>query len=225
MKTQVVIKGTKSGIIVILDKESAYEELKEAVAEKFSSSSKFLGDTQVAVAFEGRELTTEEQMEMLGVIRKNSSLDVVCIVENDEKTEEHFKKSLNEKLVELGSNTGQFYKGNLRSGQVLTFETGVIIIGDVNVGAQVVSKGNIVVLGTLKGTAFAGSSGNEKAFVVALEMEPVQIRIGDVIGRSPDKVGKHVGKDAKEPKIAFCEDGNIYIEPLVRDVLSDIQLF
>jgi septum site-determining protein MinC len=123
--------------------------------------------------------------------------------------------------MELGNNTGQFYKGILRSGTSLEFETSAVIIGDVNHGARVVSKGNIIVLGSLKGTAFAGACGNTDAFVIALDMRPTQIRIADTIARSPDKPVKD---EDKEPKIAFLEDGNIYIEPLSKGVINDIRL-
>ena len=87
--------------------------------------------------------------------------------------------------------------------------------------SQVVSKGNIIVLGSLKGTAFAGACGNTNSFVVALDMRPTQIRIADTIARSPDKPDKNTDKEAK---IAFLEDGNIYIEPLTRNILNDIRL-
>lgn len=222
MNNSVMIKGNKSGIVVVLDKNMEFTELKEKIAAKFSDSAKFLGNANMAISFEGRDLTTEEQREILDVIGENSDLNILCIVDLDEKHEEVFKKSLEEKLMELNSNTGQFYKGNLRSGQVLEVETSIIIIGDVNPGAKVVSKGNVIVLGALKGNVFAGATGNEKSFVVALEMKPVQIRIADIIARAPDKPVKET---TKETKIAFVEDGNIYIEPLNKDVLNDINLY
>jgi septum site-determining protein MinC len=103
----------------------------------------------------------------------------------------------------------------------LEFETSVVIIGDVNHGASIVSKGNIIVLGSLKGHAFAGATGNTNAFVVALDMSPMQIRIADTIARAPDKPVKD---EIKEPKIAFLEEGNIYIEPLNKNILHDIRL-
>jgi septum site-determining protein MinC len=188
----------------------------------FSESAKFLGNANMAISFEGRDLTNDEQREILDVIGQNSNLNIICIVDTNEKHEELFSKSLNEKLMELNSNTGQFYKGNLRSGQVLEVETSIIIIGDVNPGAKIVSKGNVIVLGSLKGNVFAGATGNDKAFVVALDMQPVQIRIADTIARAPDKPAKET---VKETKIAFVEDGNIYIEPLNKNVLNDINLF
>lgn len=221
MNNSVIIKGTKSGIIVVLDSTMDFNELKENVAKKFEESRKFLGNATMALSFEGRELTNDEQREILNVINENSDLHIVCIVDTDKEKEKIFSKSLNDRLMELQSNTGQFYKGNLRSGQVLEVESSIIVIGDVNNGAKVVSKGNIVILGSLKGNAFAGAAGNAKAFVVALDMEPVQIRIADTIARAPDKKSKEV---VKEAKIAFVDEGNIYIETLNKSVLNDIQL-
>ena len=221
MNNPVIIKGNKYGIVVVLDAEMEFEELKEKIADKFRDSSKFFEKAQMAISFEGRNLTNEEQRDILNIIADETELHVVCVIENDPQKEEVFKKALDEKLMELSNTTGQFYKGNLRSGQVLESETSIIVIGDVNPGARIVSKGNIIVLGSLKGTVFAGATGNTNSFVLALAMNPVQIRIADTIARAPDKPAKD---GLKETKIAFLENGNIYIEPLSKEVLNDINI-
>lgn len=221
MNNSVIIKGNKYGIVVVLNPEENFDELKKLIAEKFRESSKFFENAKMAISFEGRKLSNEEQKVILDIIEENSDMQIVCVIENDTETEETFRKTLEQRLMELSNNTGQFYKGILRSGASLEFETSVIIIGDVNHGARVVSKGNIIVLGSLKGTAFAGATGNTNAFVVALDMNPTQIRIADTIARSPDKPVKD---EVKEAKIAFLEEGNIYIEPLNKSVLNDISL-
>lgn len=221
MGNSVIIKGNKYGIIVVLSPDLPFEELKLVVAEKFKESSKFFENAKMAISFEGRFLSNDEQREILDIIEQNTDMHIVCVMENDPSKEEIYKKTVEQKLMELSNNTGQFYKGILRSGASLEFETSVIIIGDVNHGARVVSKGNIIVLGALKGNAFAGATGNTNSFVVALDMSPTQIRIADVIARSPDKPVK---EEIREPKIAFLEDGNIYIEPLNKNVLNDICL-
>lgn len=221
MNNSVIIKGNKYGIIVVLSPEVPFEDLKLLVAEKFRESSKFFENAKMAISFEGRKLTNEEQKDILDIIYQNTDMHIVCVMENDPETEEKFRMTLEQKLMELSNNTGQFYKGILRSGASLEFETSVIIIGDVNHGARVVSKGNIIILGALKGTAFAGATGNTNSFVVALDMNPTQIRIADSIARSPDKPVKD---EVKEAKIAFLEDGNIYIEPLNKNILQDISL-
>lgn len=221
MNNSVVIKAYNGGIVVVLDPTLSFDELKEKIALKFRESSNFFNNASMAISFEGRDLSEEEKIEILGIISKNSELNIICIVEDDPDKDKNFQKSINEKLMELSTNTGQFYKGNLRSGQVLEVETSVIIIGDVNPGAKVVSKGNIIILGTLKGNVFAGAAGNEHSFVVALNMNPVQIRIADIIARAPDKPVKNT---VKEAKIAFVEEGNIYIEPLDKDAIGSLTL-
>ncbi len=220
MKNPVVIKGTKSGIVVHLSADIPFDELKEKVCEKFKASASFLGNAQIALSFQGRSISDSEQFELVECITKNSQLDVVCIIDDDAAREAYFNRTLEEKLMAMNSNTGQFYKGTLRSGQVLEFDTSIVILGDINAGAQVVSAGNVVVLGKLLGNVYAGASGRNNSFVVALQMYPTQIRIGDVIARSPDERWKI----ETEAKIAFSQKGNIYIEPLDRNVLKDISL-
>ena len=226
-KQPVIIKNNKYGLIVILDGDLEFEALQEKVAEKFRASAKFFGETQIALCFQGRKLSQEEEMALVETITGNCRLQVISIVDEDETTEQAMKKAVEtqaerEGLMDLQD--GRFYKGTLRSGQVLESETSIIILGDVNPGARVISKGNVVVLGAMRGNAFVGAAGNESAFVAALSMDPMQIRIGDVIARSSDKGQAKKKKTEDVPKIAYVEDGNIYIEPITKDVLNDINL-
>lgn len=233
MSNAVVIKGTTYGFSVYMDEQTDFATICELVGEKFKESAKFFGAAKMAISFEGKHLTDEEQRELLDIIAANSEVQIVCVIEKNGETEELHRRSLEEsiqaqQLQALDSSNGQFYKGNLRSGQVLETETSIIIVGDVNQGATVTSKGNIIVLGALLGNVYAGAGGNENAFVMALELDPVQIRIADTIARAPDKVGKALWKrekeKTKEPKIAFRSEGNIFIEPVSRTVLNDIKL-
>ncbi len=221
MNDTVVIKGTKSGIILVLKEDAEYDVLKKAVAAKFKESAAFLGEAQKAVAFQGKKLSEEQKLEMIDIIEQSCNLSIVCIMEEDEKLEQAFRATMERQTARQDYSTGQFFKGNLRSGQVLDVETSIIIIGDVKAGAKVISKGNVIILGSLTGKVYAGSAGNQNAFVVALDMEPMQIRIADTIARAPDKPKK---KQLKEAKIAYLENGNIYIEPLDKDVMGDIRL-
>lgn len=225
----VIIKSNKYGLIVILDSKLSFEDLKKEVTDKFQSSAKFFGEAQMAVCFQGRELTLEEEMELADTISKSCQIQVVSIVDEDKELEEKMQRAVERKEEEPGDlmnlQDGRFYKGTLRSGQVLESETSVIILGDVNPGARVISKGNVIVLGCLKGNVFVGAAGNEDAFVAALTMDPMQIRIGDVIARCSDNVSvKKKKKAADTPKIAYVEDGNIYIEPITKEVLNEIDL-
>ena len=132
VNNSVIIKGNKYGIVVVLNPDISFDEIKEQVAEKFRESSKFFENAKMAISFEGRSLTNEEQRDILDIIGNNTDMQIVCVIDNDPDKEEVFRKTLEQKLMELENNTGQFYKGILRSGASLEFETSVVIIGDVN---------------------------------------------------------------------------------------------
>lgn len=117
-------------------------------------------------------------------------------------------------------NTGMFYKGTLRSGQTLETRDSLVIIGDVNPGANVIAGGNIVIIGALKGSVAAGSNGNTNAFVMALSMEPIQIQIADIIARSSDT--KKASKSKKEAMIASIVNNQICIDPVSKTAIQDI---
>jgi len=221
MTSAVTIKGNKYGIRLLLSPSVSYESIKQEMATKFKEMENFFGTGKMAISFEGRMLSDREQEELIGIIHENCNISIVCIMDDDPVQEERFQNGVMQAMMEFDTSTGQFYKGNLRSGQVLEMEKSVIILGDVNPGATVVSRGNIIVLGALKGTAYAGVGGNTNCFVAALSMHPMQIRIADSIARSSDKPSK---KELQNPKIAYLENGNIYIEPLDKRALNDIKL-
>lgn len=155
MSELVAMKGTKSGIVIVLNEEAAFEELKQAVSEKFKESAAFWGEATKAVSFQGKKLSDDEKMQLVDCIQENCHLLIPCIMEEDEALETAFQNSIENRQEEIDYSTGQFFKGNLRSGQVLDVETSIIIIGDVKAGAKVVSKGNVIILGSLKGNVYA----------------------------------------------------------------------
>ena len=69
----------------------------------------------------------------------------------------------------------------MRSGQKIEEDGSIVIIGDVNSGAEVIAADNIVVLGTLRGLAHAGAKGNAKAIIAAGKLDTVQIRIANIV--------------------------------------------
>ena len=215
MSQPVIIKSNKYGINLILDPVLPFEELLGCILDKFLGSEKFFQNAHVAISFAGRELSDEEEYRIIDTISQNTSIHIICVIDNDEIREQYTKQKVEQYLAAESENTGKFYKGTLRSGQVLECETSIIIIGDVNPGAKIISIGNIVILGALKGIAYAGASGNEGCFVVALDMNPVQIKIGSIIGRSEDKgilaSIRERKRVAAEPQIATVSDGHILI--------------
>jgi septum site-determining protein MinC len=95
----------------------------------------------------------------------------------------------------------------LRSGTVIRFDGDVTVFGDVNPGAQIVASGNVVVLGALKGQVHAGCEGDPKAFVLALDLQPTQVRIGTHIAQFDAR------RTAGGTRIAVVRDEAIAIEP------------
>lgn len=224
MKNPVIIKSYHpSGIVLILEDSLPFEELLEEISKKFQESAGFFKGASLVLAFEGRKLSPEEIRRMTDTITDTIPVNIVCVVDKEGMTEEMLRDMLEEYVKELNDNTGQFYRGTLRSGQVLESERSIIVIGNVNYGAKVISEGNIIVLGSLKGIAEAGVGNQGEAYIVALEMDPLQLRIGEHIARSPDDPGwkkekKKRHSEDMEPMIAFVEEGTIYIEPVTKNV-------
>lgn len=101
------------------------------------------------------------------------------------------------------------YESSLRSGQNISFDGNVVILGDVNPGAEIVAGGHILVMGALRGLVHAGANGDEDATITALNFSPTQVRIASHITRPPD------GSDdtaAKPPEVARIKDDNVVIE-------------
>ena len=221
MRNAVVIKSSKAGMTVILDPELPFGELLDAIGKKFSESARFWGSVQMTLTLEGRDLTAAQEFAIVDTITKNSQIEVLCLLDTDAERIERCEKALNDKLMELNSQTGQFYRGTLKRGDCLESEASIVIIGNVDHGARVTAKGNVIVLGELKGTVTAGVSGNPQAVVMALDMAPLQIRIGDMSSRFNER-NKRLGRG---PMIALEEDGAIVMRSLKKSFLNNMLNF
>ena len=248
MSNDILIKRNRYGVNLILNDKIPFPELVSQVGEKFKESEKFFGNSKVAISFEGRELSEKEEREILDAITENSSLQIVCIMNHDPQMEEQMRQRVEQALAggkdasqreaaEPGNFPEQaeygpesdFYKGNLRSGQVLESASNVTLIRDVNPGARIVSQGNIVILGSLRGNAWAGAGGDSNCFIFALDMKPIQLQIGDYIAKSPDRekekkrlLRKGKNEETDIPRVALVRDGNICIEPMTKGCLDQI---
>ena len=109
-----------------------------------------------------------------------------------------------------------FHQGTLRSGENLEGEGDLLLLGDVNPGAKVSAGGNVMIWGKLRGTAHAGKSGNNHAKIVALQLRPLQLRIGEMIARGPEE--KPQEGLAEE---ALIESGSIVIKPANPNTLRE----
>ena len=117
----------------------------------------------------------------------------------------NIEKTFRQKIEETNA---KIYDGSLRSGNKLEHEGTIIVLGDVNAGAEVVSGENVIVLGVIRGLAHAGASGNREAIIVANEIEAPQVRIADIVRemeKEEDIEEKTIKKRAyvKSSKIIF----------------------
>ena len=107
---------------------------------------------------------------------------------------------------EVARQEAVYVRRTLRSGQSLSHPGHVIVVGDVNAGAEVIAEGDIIVWGRLRGTVHAGAGGDTDAIVCALDLSPTQLRIANSIAISPPRKGE------PRPELARIKDGHITAE-------------
>ena len=110
MKNTVILKGYKDGISLVLSNEVPFEEILTELEKRMKTSAKFLGSARMSMRFEGRELSTEEQKEILRVITENSELEIICVIDGNEANEEILKQSMDQVIGSLSTKTAQMYQ-------------------------------------------------------------------------------------------------------------------
>jgi len=222
MRDLVLIKSFPNGIALHLNKEADFEELLEEITYKFSEAKSFFGDASMALSIEDRQVSGAEEIRILDAIKRNSNLNIICIVGKDDATNKKFIKALAQTEKRLSrEDEGQFFKGSLKNKEVFETENSIIILGDVYPGSAVISAKNIIILGGLYGEAYAGGNGQPGAFVAALEMEPERIKIGDFKYRMTAKQSKWGIRPKVQPKIAYVKNDKIIFETLTKDLLGE----
>lgn len=221
MKDAVLIKSFPNGITLLLNEEAAMEQILDELSYKFSEARNFFGKASVALSIEGRQLSDVEEIRIVETIRANSQVQISCLVGHDEETGRMFLKALQRMEQKFTSgDEGQFYKGSLKNREVLETENSIVVLGDVYPGAAVISTRNIIILGGLYGEAYAGGNGDSSAYVVALEMEPERLKIGDFKYKTNDRRSKWSIRPKVQPKIAYVKNNSIVLEALTKDLLS-----
>ena len=129
MKEKVRLKSFSSGIKIVIDDQATMDEVLSEIKEKFKESEKFFGKAKLAVTFEGRKNTEEEENAILDVIRETSSVNIVCVVSGE--SDEVFDRAVGRVQELLEGDCAQFFKGNLTGKNVLETEQSVIVLGHV----------------------------------------------------------------------------------------------
>ena len=182
-------------------------ETKEPTEEVSSALDNIFGDNENTTT----PASTEE--EISPVIHNNEH--IAQKIEEQEIKEETDEDILAQKN-EPESLPTLYLRKTIRSGQSISSDGNIVVVGDVNPGAEVIAKGDITVWGILGGIAHAGSDGNNYARIRALKLNPVQIRIGEIFARRPDTVNiPYVQKTSEYvPEEAFTYKGSIVIRKI-----------
>ena len=120
-------------------------------------------------------------------------------------TEPEMMASDSREEISLDPGAPKLLTGPIRSGRVLEFDSHVIVLGDMNPGAEIVASGSIIVLGRLRGVAHAAATGGD-GFIIALDMTPQQLRIGSLVARAGDEQGLGKAEIAYATKGCICVD-------------------
>jgi septum site-determining protein MinC len=182
------IKGTKNGLLVTLG-EGELASLLTELEKRLSGTASFFKGGQVALEVGP---ATRAAARRLGLETRRSSQPEP---RPGRRAEEDFRE-------------GVLVRCTLRSGQIIRHPGHVVVIGDVNAGAEVIAGGDVVIWGRLRGTVHAGAAGDDHAIVCALELAPTQLRIGKHIARPPE------GKPRRGimPEVASVETEKIIVQ-------------
>ena len=226
------IKGTKSGLQLLFAAGATYSEIEAEIRDKLAKGSGFFCRGTVMHAMEGSlEKDEMEQLRKLfhdaGVIfsvsrrhfgeetqRAKQKRETVVTAEPQQEAPAVPKQPDDDAATQM-----VIVNRTLRGGQEVRTKSSVLVVGNVNPGAQIIAGGSIDIRGTCRGMVHAGAFGNQNAFVVADHLMPTQIRIADLIARSPDTAPGDLEKTAR-PERASIKDGQIVIEPIERSSRS-----
>jgi len=221
LSDRIIIKGTSNGLIITIG-SGVWPGLIEELEESLSQKASFFKGGRVALHVGPRQLT-RPQLETVGQILNRHSVTLWAVESDSPGTREAAAQLGLEisvasqsptpapaEVVETHSDSLVIQR-TLRSGQVIDHPGNVVIIGDVNPGAEIRAGGSVIVWGRLRGIVQAGTNNGygESAVVCALQLSPMQLRIGDKIARAPAE------DDDVEiiPEMASLQNGQIVAEP------------
>lgn len=177
MSNSINISIKKNQVIIRIEENAEQKEVISDLKKKMIELKNLYKEDKTPILITGKVLKNKEMDEIQAVIRR--FIDVQMDFDSPKVLGLHgIKKTF---YKEVATSETRFHKGSLRSGQKIESEGSIVIIGDVNAGAEVIAGENIVVLGTLRGLAHAGAKGNKDAIIEASEIDAVQIRIADKI--------------------------------------------
>ena len=226
MSNQVIIKGKNDRLVISLSEKADFLELCDILKTKILEAKNFIGNSRMAIEFSGRKLTSEQEDILIGILTENSNIVISYIfTEKNEKNEKKIKeKKSKEQVTDFGKLNSlieegktHFYRGTLRAGAKIESDGHIVVVGDVNPSSIIKARGNIIVLGRLNGTVYAGLNGDEDSFVAAIYFNPIQLTIGmKTITDIQDEIldSSRVNRKSKF-KVARIKNQEIVIEELI----------
>ncbi|NEZ45665.1 septum site-determining protein MinC [Clostridium niameyense] len=204
LSKNIIIKGNKEGLnaIINMNKFRDFDEMLEALIERLATGRKFYKGATLKITTQLKYIN-ERNLRRLKDVLFDEFLIKDCIFEDKEEKGSKVFNGIYEGRT-------KFLRRTIRSGQVINYNGNIVIIGDVNSGAEVYAGGNVIVLGTLRGYVHAGFTGNTKAMVAAFYMQPSILRIANIMTRSPEDSIK-----PQYPEVAKVKGDIIIVEPYV----------
>lgn len=202
MKSCITISFGKKAITIKIADKATLEEILESLKKKITEIKKKSEENNTPIRITGKILKSQEIEEIKQLL--TSKLDIKIEFDIPTAMGLHgIKKTFNK---EIESSDTKFYRGSLRSGNRIEYEGSIVVLGDVNHGAEVIASDNIVVLGYLRGMAHAGAKGNKKAIIAAASIEAPQLRIANIV--------KEIEKEDLEERktYAFTENDALILE-------------
>ncbi|NIS82152.1 MAG: septum site-determining protein MinC [Anaerolineales bacterium] len=221
MKTPLAIKGVREGLLITVP-DGDWSEVLSTLLQTIGGQADFFRGARLALQLENRELSAAE----LGSLRDSlaehevtfwavlSTSDATCAAAADLGLALEIAPPGDHELDEdstietrLQGEEAILVQRTLRSGLSIRHPGHVVVVGDVNPGAEIIAGGHVIVWGRLRGTVHAGAGGDESATVCALDLAPTQLRIAGQIAVSPSK------QDRAKPEVAFLREGQLVAEP------------
>jgi len=217
-RTALQIKGIKEGLLITLG-DSSWEEQQETLLKNIVEQTNFFQGARIALEV-GDLVLNAVDLSTLRDKLSDHQVSLWAVIGNSSATEKTAQtlglatrlstpkpdRTIQPLDTNLTGESAVLVRRTLRSGFKLAYQGHVVVIGDVNPGAEVIAPGSIVVWGRLRGVVHAGAEGDDHAVVCALDLSPMQLRIGNLIATTPQHKGK------PQPEIAFIQEGQVMAE-------------
>lgn len=187
MLNNIKISQTTEEIILNVNVVAEIEEIVEEIKTKIVKLKEFYQSAKTPIRITGRLFTEGEMERLKKIINDEIEVEIKFDETSDLLGLHAIKKTFQ---TEMDISETKYIQYSLRSGQTEEYSGSLVIIGDVNAGAEVIAGGNIAVLGALRGLAHAGAGGNTNAMISANYIDSTQIRIANVVKEVEERIDR-----------------------------------